>query len=160
MLLIKNGRILTMAGYNYDSGSILINNGKIVQVGKEIDVEEDSVSEIIDASDCWVLPGLIEAHCHIGITEEKKGFEGDDCNEATEPITPYIRSLDAINPMDSAFHNAISSGITYVMPDPRSSDIVGGRFKLKMIQGRLNDLQAMSHRAPRQIHLSVRQINS
>ena len=58
------------------------------------------------------MPGIIESHCHIGsIKEERKGFEGDDCNEMTEPITTYLRALDAVNPMDSAFHNAMSAGL-------------------------------------------------
>ena len=70
---------------------------------------------MIDARGGWILPGLIEAHCHIGITEEKKGFEGDDCNEVNQPVIPYLKALDAVNPMDSAFHNALSAGITAVM---------------------------------------------
>ena len=49
-----------------------------------------------------IMPGLIEAHCHMGITEEKKGMEGDDCNETVDPVTPYLRAIDGINPMDAA----------------------------------------------------------
>lgn len=81
---------------------------------------------MIDASNCWVTPGIIEAHCHIGIIEEKKGFEGDDCNETYEPVTPYLRAIDGINVMDPAFHNALSAGITGVMVGPGSSNVVGG----------------------------------
>ena len=80
----------------------------------------------LDAQGGWILPGLIEAHCHIGITEEKKGIEGDDCNEMYEPITPYFRAIDGINPMDSAFHNALGAGITTVMVGPGSPIVVGG----------------------------------
>lgn len=139
MILIKNGRILTMAGKTYEPGSLLIKEGKILQIDDKIDIDQNEVSEIIDAADCWVMPGLIEAHCHIGITEEKKGFEGDDCNEMKEPITPYIRGLDAINPMDSAFHNAISSGITSMMIGPGSSNVVGGQFVFIKADGRCVD---------------------
>lgn len=139
MLLIKNGKILTMTGPVYDPGSILIKNGKILHVGKELLFNQEEVTETIDASGCWVMPGLIEAHCHLGITEEKKGFEGDDCNEKQDPITPYIRGLDAINPMDSAFHNAISSGITSVMAGPGSSNVVGGQFAFIKTTGRSID---------------------
>ena len=139
MILIKNGRILTMAGNTYDPGSLLIKDGKIYKVGKEIDADQNELTETIDATDCWVMPGLIEAHCHIGITEEKKGFEGDDCNEMKDPMTPYIRSLDAINPMDSAFHNAISSGITSMMIGPGSSNVVGGQFAFIKADGRCID---------------------
>lgn len=136
MLLIKNGKILTMAGVSYESGCVLINNGKIVKVSEKISEMECGASEVIDASGLLVLPGLIEAHCHIGITEEKKGFEGDDCNEMVEPLTPYIRAMDGINPMDSAFHNALCSGITSVMVGPGSSNVVGGQFAFIKTDGR------------------------
>lgn len=91
---------------------------------------------MIDASNCWVTPGIIEAHCHIGIIEEKKGFEGDDCNETYEPVTPYLRAIDGINVMDPAFHNALSAGITGVMVGPGSSNVVGGQFIFIKTHGR------------------------
>lgn len=136
MLLIKNGNILTMAGSNYEPGCVLIKDDKIFKVARKINEEDYDISETIDAKGLWVMPGLIEAHCHIGITEEKKGFEGDDCNEMKEPITPYIRAIDAINPMDSAFHNAVCSGITSVMVGPGSSNVVGGQFAFIKTDGR------------------------
>ncbi len=139
MILIKNGRILTMKGTVHERGSLLIKDKKIYQIDQELDVGLSEVSEMIDATDCWVMPGLIDAHCHIGITEEKKGFEGDDCNETKDPITPYIRGLDAINPMDSAFHNAISAGITSMMVGPGSSNVVGGQFAFIKADGRCID---------------------
>lgn len=139
MILIKNGKILTMTGKNYDRGCILIEGSKIVKVAKHIDENGDNIDEIIDANNCWVMPGLIEAHCHMGIQEERKGFEGDDCNEVTEPITPYLNSLDAVNPMDSAFHNALSAGITSVMVGPGSSNIVGGQWMFIKTHGRVID---------------------
>ena len=143
MLLIKNGKILTMEGNQFDPGDVLIEGKKIKAVGALLEPEPDEISEIIDASGCWVMPGLIESHCHIGITEEKKGFEGDDCNEMKDPMTPYIRSLDAINPMDSAFHNAISAGITSMMVGPGSSNVVGGQFTFIKADGRCIDVMAV-----------------
>jgi imidazolonepropionase-like amidohydrolase len=140
MILIKNGKIMTMAGTTYDPGSLLIKDGKIAKIGTTIEIrDQHEISEVIDATGCWVMPGLIESHCHIGITEEKKGFEGDDCNEMKDPVTPYIRGLDAINPMDSAFHNAISAGITSMMVGPGSSNIVGGQFVFIKANGRSVD---------------------
>lgn len=139
MLLIKNGKILTMAGIEYESGYVLIENNKIVDVGKEFSANQHKITKTIDAKDLWVLPGIIEAHCHIGITEEKKDFEGNDCNEMKDPVTPYLRGLDAINPMDSAFHNAICSGITSVMTGPGSSNVVGGQFAFIKTSGRSVD---------------------
>ena len=139
MILIKNGKVFTMTGENFESGCILIKDKKIFKVDKEIDTSAYETIEIIDAHGLWVMPGLIDAHCHIGITEEKKGFEGDDCNEMTDPLTPYIRAIDAINPMDSAFHNAICSGITSVMVGPGSSNVVGGQFAFIKTKGRSID---------------------
>ena len=85
------------------------------------------------------MPGIIESHCHIGIKEERKGFEGDDCNEMNDPITPYLRALDGVNVMDSAFHTALSSGITGVMVGPGSSNVVGGQFVFIKTYGRCID---------------------
>jgi imidazolonepropionase-like amidohydrolase len=143
MLLINNGKILTMAGSTYDNGSILIKDKKIIKIGKKINIDKHDVTEVIDASNCWVLPGLIESHCHVGIIEERKGFEGDDCNEKNEPITPYLKALDAINPMDSAFHNALSAGITGLMVGPGSSNVVGGQFVFIKAYGRSIDKMAV-----------------
>ncbi len=139
MLLIKNGKILTMAGVDYDKGCILIDGKKIIKVGEYIDEDNSDISEVIDASNCIVMPGIIEAHSHIGIQEERKGFEGNDCNEMTEPVTPYLKALDAINPMDSTFHNALSAGITGVMVGPGSSNVVGGQFVFIKTHGRAID---------------------
>jgi imidazolonepropionase-like amidohydrolase len=68
MILIKNGKILTMAEKSYERGSVLINNGKIIEVGEDIDIRGDV--NVIDAKGRWVLPGFIESHCHIGIYEQ------------------------------------------------------------------------------------------
>ncbi|BCK00767.1 amidohydrolase [Anaerocolumna chitinilytica] len=139
MLLIKNGKILTMAGKTYEPGEVLIKDGKIVYVGEQADVSLGEEDTVIDANGLWVMPGIIEAHCHIGISEEKEGQEQDDCNETTLPITPYIRALDAVNPMDAAFHNAIQAGITSVMVGPGSSNVVGGQFLFMKTHGRVID---------------------
>lgn len=143
MLLIKNAKIMTMSGINYDNGSILIEGTKIVKVGENLNVNDNDVSNVIDARNYWVMPGIIEAHCHLGIKEARKGFEGDDCNEITEPVTPYLKALDAINPMDSAFHNALSAGITGAMVGPGSSNVVGGQFIFIKTYGRSIDKMAV-----------------
>lgn len=137
MLLIKNGRVLTMAGAVYERGWVLIDQGKIAAVGEGADGPK--ADRALDAEGGWIMPGLMEAHCHIGITEQKMGMEGDDCNEVTEPITPQLRALDAVNPMDSAFHNALAAGITAVMVGPGSANVVGGQFMVIKTHGRCID---------------------
>lgn len=126
MLLIKSGKIITMTGVTHENGCVLIENGKIKAVGTKI--EESKEYEVIDASGAWVLPGFIDAHCHIGIFEQDMGFEGSDGNESTDPVTPELRAIDAINPMDSAFKEAAQAGITTVMTGPGSANVIGGQF--------------------------------
>ena len=126
MILIKNGKVLTMAGETIENGSILIKEGKIVEIG-QINVQ-DGV-EVIDAKGHYVLPGFIDAHCHLGMWESSIGFEGSDGNEITDPITPQLRAIDAINPMDENFEEARSlGGVTMVASGPGSANVVGGQF--------------------------------
>lgn len=108
----------------------------IVKVCEHIDPGENEDGEIIDADGLWALPGLIDAHSHIGISGEKIGSIGNDCNETTEPLTAYLKAIDAVNPMDAAFHCAIKAGITSVMVGPGSSNVVGGQFAFIKTRGR------------------------
>lgn len=141
-MLIINGKILTMAGQDYDQGFVRISDGKIQAVGAMSDLGRHSshdYDDILDVNGAWVMPGIIEAHCHIGITEDKHGTIGDDCNEMTTPVTPQMRAIDAINPMDPAFHEAIMAGITSVMAGPGSANVVGGQFAFIKTHGRCID---------------------
>ncbi|AYF54429.1 amidohydrolase [Clostridium novyi] len=126
MILIKNGKIITVTKGTLKNGCILIKDGKILKVSEYIEVNEDV--RIIDAKGGWVTPGFIDAHCHIGIFEQDMGFEGTDINEATDPVTPHLRAIDAINPMDTSFKDAIKGGVTTVMTGPGSANPMGGQF--------------------------------
>ncbi len=128
MLLIKNAHIYTMEGKEYENGSILIEDGKIKKIDEEIEEVKDM--EIIDACGNPLFPGFIDAHCHLGMEEESMRFEGDDINEITNPVTPELRAIDAINPMDGSFLDAIKGGITTVMTGPGSANVVGGQFAI------------------------------
>lgn len=140
-MYITGGRIFTMAGQVYENGTIQIEDGKIkaVKEGAIGDMPAGSKKKVLDVQGAWILPGLIEAHCHMGITEEKKGMEGDDCNENVEPSTPYLRAIDAINSMDAAFDDAVRAGITSAMIGPGSSNVVGGQFAFIKTKGRCID---------------------
>lgn len=152
MFLIQNGLLYTMEDMEPVRGDILIDEGKIIQIEdriKEEDVLERCKGEtyeeklkymkVIDAEGLSIYPGLIDAHSHIGILEEKTGAQGDDCNEDTYPITPTLRAIDAINPLDSAFHNALAVGVTGVMVGPGSSNVIGGQFAFIKTYGRCID---------------------
>lgn len=125
MLLIKNGLIYTMAGDVIENGSVLIKNGKIEKVGR--DIEAPRGSEIIDAGGRMVLPGFVEAHCHLGLEEDAIGFEGDDVNEMIDPVTPEIRAIDGINPMDRTLREAYEAGVTTAITGPGSANVIGGQ---------------------------------
>lgn len=137
MLLIQNGLLYTMEEEKTFHGDILIKNGKIEKIADKITA--DSNMEIIDAKGLNVFPGFIDAHSHIGISEEKVSVLGDSCNEGTNPVTPTMRAIDAINPMDSAFHNALAVGITGVMAGPGSANAIGGQFAFIKTYGRCMD---------------------
>ncbi|MBD5540018.1 MAG: amidohydrolase [Lachnospiraceae bacterium] len=140
-LAIVHGKVLTMSDKLkkvIPGGTVLINDGMIEGVlEKEAQIPKEY--RLIEAKGCFVLPGFIEAHCHMGITEEKKGMEGDDCNEAVNPLTPSLRAIDAINPMDDAFHNAVRAGITAAMIGPGSANVAGGQFVVVNNHGRCID---------------------
>ncbi|MBO5144170.1 MAG: amidohydrolase [Lachnospiraceae bacterium] len=146
MLLLENAAIRSMSDavcekYKTDilEGSILIKDGKILEVSPKIELPESADCMKIDVNHHLVMPGLIEAHCHMGITEEKKGQEGDDCNETVRPITPMLRAIDAINTMDAAFADAVRAGITSANIGPGSSNVVGGQFAVVKTSGRRID---------------------
>ena len=119
------------------AGDLLIRDGKIAKIAPHIEAPEQT--EQVDARGLHVFPGFIDAHSHIGISEEKAGKEGDDCNEGTNPLTPCLRAIDAINPMDSAFHNALAAGITGAMVGPGSANAIGGQFAFIKTSGRRVD---------------------
>lgn len=138
-MVIINGKIFPMEGENIANGFVRVHESKIAALGDMSDYQKVKGEEVLDVQGAWVLPGLIESHAHIGITEEKWGTIGDDCNEETLPVTPTLRAIDAINPMDPAFHDAIGAGITSVMVGPGSANVVGGQFVFMKTQGRCID---------------------
>lgn len=139
MILIKNGKIYTMAGNMIEKGSILVEDGKIKEIGNDIVAPFDA--EIIDAEGKLIFPGMIDAHCHLGMWEDAIGFEGADGNEMTDPITPQLRSIDSINPMDRTFQEAYEGGITTVSTGPGSANVIGGQFaSIKTYGKRIDDM--------------------
>ena len=137
MLLVKNGTLYTMESDEPINADLLVKNGKIAEIGKSIEVNDNV--KIIDATGMNVFPGFIDAHSHLGICEEKASAQVDESNENTNPIMPAVRGIDGVNPMDSAFHNALASGITEVMVGPGSANPIGGQFAFIKTYGRCID---------------------
>lgn len=126
MIAITNGKVLTITQGIYDPGTVLIEGGRIVAIGADVQIPADA--EIYDATGKWVLPGLIDAHCHTGIFADGVGWEHSDGNEVTDPITPHLRALDAIHPEDMAFEDLVKAGVTTINTGPGSANLVGGQW--------------------------------
>ena len=140
-MLIINAKIYTMAGSVVDNGWVQVNGGKIVGVGNMDQPPESSSQTIIDAKGKWLFPGFIDAHTHLGMWEDGLGFEGDDGNEDTDPSTPQLRAVDAINPMDYCFTEALEAGITTVITGPGSANAIGGQMAaIKTMGKRIDDM--------------------
>lgn len=135
---IYNVQIKTMEKRrSIENGWIEIENGKIIAV------EEGSPdvvgTEDLDGQGKLLIPGFIDAHTHLGIIENGIDFEGDDCNEATDPFTPQLRTIDGINPMDRCFEEAYKRGITSAVVAPGSANPCGGEIIAVKTYGRRID---------------------
>lgn len=139
MLLIKNGYVKTMAGADMENGCVLIDDsGKIAAVGTDLCADGATV---IDAGGRLVTPGCVEAHCHIGVDNSKMRWEGMDYNEMSDPVTPHMRAIDGINPIDETFPLALQHGVTTACTGPGSANVVGGTFAaIKLAGNRVDDM--------------------
>ena len=139
-MLIYNAEIHTMDSRGViPNGWINTENGKIEAIGKGVPnlIPEDS----LNAEGGMLLPGFIDAHTHLGIIEDSLDFEGDDCNESTDPFTPQMRAIDGINPFDRCFEEARMRGITAVASSPGSANACGGEIAaIKTFGRRIDDM--------------------
>jgi imidazolonepropionase-like amidohydrolase len=134
---IVGGRIVTGTGDSIENGTVLITDGVITAVGRDVGVP-DGV-EVVDAVGRWVLPGFVDAHAHVGVAEEGEGRAGDDVNEMTDPNGARMRALDAINPTELGFSDALSGGVTTVVVKPGSGNPIGGQTVAVKTWGRIVD---------------------
>lgn len=137
MLAIINARLETISNGSIEKGSILIKDGKIFDIGKDIDVS--NCDKIIDAEGKTVTPGIVEAHSHVGLHESGQGREGNDTNESTDPLTPLCSVRDGINMRDQAFDSFRRAGITCVGIVPGSGNIIGGTGLALKCKGEIVD---------------------
>ncbi len=137
---IYNVEIKTMSeAGDIKNGFVEFKGSKITKVGDYI---PDNISEEdINGNGGLLIPGFIDAHTHLGIIENGIDFEGDDCNEATDPFTPQLRALDAVNPLDRCFDEAVSRGITCAVISPGSANPCGGEvIAVKTLGRRIDDM--------------------
>ncbi|HHW27763.1 MAG TPA: amidohydrolase [Firmicutes bacterium] len=139
MIAITNAKIYPVDAPVIEKGSILVEAGKIVKLGADIDIPAEA--EIIDAGGRSVYPGFIDAHCHVGMMESAIGFEGDDVNEMTDPVTPHMRAIDGFNPLDITVKEACEAGVTVAATGPGSANPIGGTFMAVKTYGhRVDDM--------------------
>jgi imidazolonepropionase-like amidohydrolase len=135
---IVGGRIVPIEGEPVEGGTVLLRDGKIAAVEGPGFAVPGGV-DVVDATGKWVLPGFIDAHAHAGVYEEAVGWAGQDTNERTSPVTAQVRALDAINPADLGFRDAISGGVLAVNVNPGSANPIGGQTVAIKCWGRTVD---------------------
>ncbi|MET9708778.1 amidohydrolase [Nocardiopsis alba] len=135
-IAITSGYVVPVAGDPIEGGTVLISDGRITAVGAADEITVPEGAEIVDAAGKWVLPGFVEAHGHVGIHEETIGWAGNDTNEMTDPNGARMRAIDAINPADQGFIDALSGGVTSSVIKPGSGNPIGGRTVAIKMWGR------------------------
>jgi imidazolonepropionase-like amidohydrolase len=126
MIAITNGKVITITQGVLECGTVLVDDGRILAIGEDIEVP--ARADVYDATDKVVMPGLIDAHCHVGIFHDGIGWEHADGNEMTDPITPHLRALDAIYPDEKVFNELVAAGVTTVLTGPGSANLIGGQW--------------------------------
>lgn len=140
MKLFTHARVYALSGTDViENGYVSWEDGKITGVGAMADMPTCPGAEVYDVHGMCVSPGFVDAHCHIGMWEDALAFEGDDGNESTDPVTPHLRALDAVNPQDRCFAEALSAGVTTVVTGPGSANPIGGQFLAMKTYGRRVD---------------------
>ena len=152
-MLIINGTVHTMEGLTIPGGYVEIRGNKIAGFGPMEECPKQWEGEVFDAQGGHIQPGFVDAHCHLGMFGDAVGVEGDDGNEATDPCTPHLRAVDAINPMDRCFQEAREAGVTTVLTGPGSANPISGQFAAIKTNGRWVD--AMVLQAPAAMKLAL-----
>ncbi|AYA76689.1 amidohydrolase [Bacillus sp. Y1] len=123
-ILLKNAHIYPITSKPIHCGDILIEDGKISKIHSKI--PSDSTTKIIDCNGYFLLPGFIDTHTHLGLYDEGTGWAGNDANETIDPMSPHVRAIDGVYPLDPAFSDAIKHGITTAHVMPGSANVIGG----------------------------------
>ncbi|HLV03455.1 amidohydrolase [uncultured Georgenia sp.] len=142
---VTGGRVVPVDGEPIDGGTVLVVDGVITAVGRDVAVPEGV--PVVDARGSWVLPGFVEAHAHLGVHEEGEGWAGADVNEMTDPDGAALRALDAINIEEEGFRDALLGGVTAAVVKPGSGNPIGGQtVAVKTWGGRTVDEQVFRER--------------
>jgi len=152
-MLIINGTVHTMDGITIPNGYVAVSGSKIAKVGPMEECPAHWEGETLDAMQGHIMPGFVDAHSHLGMFGDALGFEADDGNEATDPCTPHLRAIDAINPLDRCFSEARAAGVTTVLTGPGSANPISGQLAAIKTAGKWVD--AMILKAPAAMKLAL-----
>ncbi len=137
MLCVKNGNVHDAIHEEAYRADILVEDGRIKAIGEHLETEEGV--QIVEAEGLHVYPGFVEAHGHIGLDGYGIGYEGMDYNELNDIVSPQLRGIDGVKPMDAAFPKA--AGVTCVCVGPGSANVLGGTFvTIKTVGRRVEDM--------------------
>ncbi|AXH95809.1 amidohydrolase [Ornithinimicrobium avium] len=138
-IALLGGRVVTIDQEPLEDGAVLLRDGRVEAVGGRADVAVPEDAEVVDCTGGWLLPGLVDAHVHLGVWEEGEGWAGQDTNEMTDPVMAAARAIDAINPREQGFDDALMGGITTVNVNPGSGNPIGGQAVALKTYGRYVD---------------------
>ena len=138
-MLILNGVVHPMDGPVIPRGFVAFEGEKLTAVGPMEALPAGAEGPVLDAEGGHILPGFIDAHCHLGLFGDALGFEADDGNESTDPCTPQLRAVDGVNPLDRGFREAREGGVTTVLTGPGSANPIAGQFLALKTDGRWVD---------------------
>lgn len=138
-LALVGAYVVPIDGDPVEDGVVLLRDGRVEAVGTRAGVPVPEDAEVVDCAGSWVLPGLIDAHVHLGVWEEGEGWAGQDTNEMTDPVMAAARAIDAINPREQGFDDALMGGITTVNVNPGSGNPIGGQAVALKTYGRYVD---------------------
>ena len=136
-MLLKNGTALLFEQGGFVPQDIRVKDGKIFEIAQTLSPEAGE--EVVDASGCFITPGLIDAHSHICISEEGGGSEGDDCCDYSGTATPELEVLDGLYPFDRAVKDCVRAGVTTTCVAPGSDGVVGGVASVIQLTGHVAD---------------------
>ena len=119
---LVNGTVIDGINPEPRQVDIKVKDGKIAEIGSYTQGEK------IDVAGMMVFPGLVEAHCHLGLAGWGNRYDGADYNEKNDCITPELNAIDAFNPLDETVRFALEGGVTCVGTGPGSSNVLGGNF--------------------------------
>lgn len=145
MIVFKNAAVYTMTEKGIlENGFVIVEQGKIQSVGGMDALAVPEGAQVMDLEGKMLLPGFVDAHCHLGLFGDALGFEGEDGNEDSDPCTPQLRALDGINPLDRCFAEAREAGVTTVVVSPGSANVIGGQIAAMKTYGKLTDKMVLS----------------